>query len=93
MRSWVLAASLMGAAATTAAQAADLYDGPPPPPERYGAYSDPRYSDIYRYPAPSPYAVAPRPYAPYYAGPPPRERYGEEDSGVEPKYLPAVLRR
>ena len=75
MRSWVLAAGLLTAAATTGAQAADLYDGPPPP-NRYGsAYEDPRYADIYRYPGPgpAPYAVPPpRPYAGPYAGPPSR---------------------
>src|SRR5215510_10512229 len=93
MRSWVLAASLMAAAVTTGAQAADLYDGPPPPPERYGAYEDQRYADIYRYPAPPPYAVQPRPYAPYYAQPLPRERvYRDDDYGVEPKYLPGPRR-
>ena len=70
MRSWVLAASLLAAAATTGAQAADLYDGPPPP--RYGsAYEDPRYADIYKYPGPAPYAVPPpRSYPGPYAGPP-----------------------
>src|SRR5262245_44720105 len=74
MRSWVLAASLLAAAATTGAQAADLYDGPPAP--RYGsAYEDPRYADIYKYPGPAPYAVPPpRPYGPYAAPPIPRER-------------------
>ena len=79
MRSWVLAASLMAAAATTGVQAADLYDGPPPP--RYGsAYEDPRYADIYKYPGPAPYAVPPpRAYGPY-AGPPiPRERVYRDD--------------
>ena len=51
MRSWVFAASLMAAAVTTGAQAADLDEGPPP--DRYGsAYDDPRYADIYKYPRP-----------------------------------------
>jgi hypothetical protein len=83
MRSWVLAASLLAAATTTGAQAADLYDGPPP--DRYGsAYDDPRYADIYKYPKPPPYAVVPPPPPPYigrpYAGPPiPRERVYRED--------------
>lgn len=58
MRSWVLAAGLLAAAAmTTGAQAADLDEGPPP--DRYGAYDDPRYSDIYKYPRPPGYAVPP----------------------------------
>ena len=59
MRSWVFAASLMAAAVTTGAQAADLDEGPPP--DRYGsAYDDPRYADIYKYPRPPAY-VAPMP--------------------------------
>lgn len=49
MKSWVLAASLLAAAIAPAAKAADIDDGPPPPP-RSGAYDDPRYSDIYKYP-------------------------------------------
>ena len=62
MRGWVLAAGLLAAAATTGAQAADLYDGPPP--DRYGsAYDDPRYADIYRYPVPPPRYAAPPPRA------------------------------
>lgn len=80
MRSWVLAAGLLAAAAASGAQAADLYDGPPP--DRYGsAYDDPRYADIYKYPKPPAYAVpAPRPYLGPYAGPPiPRERVYRED--------------
>lgn len=69
MRSWVLAAGLMAAAAATGAQAADLYDGPP---DRYGsAYDDPRYADIYKYPAPPPRYVAPPPV--------PRERVYREE--------------
>jgi hypothetical protein len=89
MRSWVLAASLLAAATTTGAQAADLYDGPPP--DRYGsAYEDPRYADIYRYPGPAPYAVPPpRPYLGPYAGPPiPRERvYRDDDFGYDRGYF------
>jgi hypothetical protein len=91
MRSWVLAAGLLTAAATTGAQAADLYDGPPPP-NRYGsAYEDPRYADIYRYPGPgpAPYAVPPpRPYVGPYAGPPiPREPvYRDDDYGRDRGY-------
>jgi hypothetical protein len=97
MRSWVLAASLLAAAATTGAQAADLYDGPPP--DRYGsAYEDPRYADIYRYPGsapyavppprpylgPGPYAAPPRPYLGPYAGAPiPRERVYRDDYGYD----------
>jgi hypothetical protein len=80
MRSWVLAAGLLAAAAATGAQAADLYDDPPP--GRYGsAYEDPRYADIYKYPAPPPYVVPPpRPYPGPYAGPPiPRERVYREE--------------
>jgi hypothetical protein len=93
MRSWVLAASLMAAAAATGAQAADLYDGPPPPPNRYGAYEDPRYADIYRYPVPPPYAVPPRTYERYAEPPLPRERVYRDDAyGEEPKYLPGPPR-
>jgi len=94
MRSWVLAASLLAAAVSTGARAADLDEGPPP--DRYGsAYDDPRYADIYKYPRPQAYVVPqPRPYAgpyggpyaaPYSAGPPPyagpipRERVYRED--------------
>lgn len=48
MKSWVLAVSLLAAATSGQALAADLDDGPP---DRYGsAYEDPRYSDMYRYP-------------------------------------------
>jgi hypothetical protein len=88
MRSWVWAAGLI-AAAFTAAQAADLDEGPPP--ERYGsAYDDPRYADMYKYPSPPAYPVPPpRPYA----GPPvPRERvYRDEEFG--PDYDPGYGRR
>src|SRR5438034_2960808 len=87
MRSWVLAASLLATATTTGAQAADLYDGPPP--DRYGsAYEDPRYADIYRYPARPPYAVPPRAYERYAEPPIPRERVYREEESYEPKYLP-----
>ena len=93
MRSWVLAAGLLAAAAATGAQAADLYDGPPP--DRYGsAYDDPRYADIYRYPVPPPRYAAPPPRAfERYAEPPiPRERVYREDDRYEPKYLPGPPR-
>ena len=93
MRSWVLAAGLLAAAAATGAQAADLYDGPPP--DRYGsAYDDPRYADIYRYPVPPPRYAAPPPRAyERYAEPPiPRERVYREDDRYEPKYLPGPRR-
>jgi hypothetical protein len=83
MRSWVWAAGLI-AAAFTAAQAADLDEGPPP--ERYGsAYDDPRYADMYKYPSPPTYGVPPpRPYA---APPVPRERvYRDEE--FAPDYDP-----
>lgn len=50
MKSWVLAASLLAAAIAPAAKAADIDDDGPPPPPRSGAYDDPRYSDIYKYP-------------------------------------------
>jgi hypothetical protein len=100
MRGWILAAGLLAAATATGAQAADLYDGPPP--DRYGsAYDDPRYADIYKYPAPPPRYVAPPPprvYERYGEAPPvPRERvyreeYYERDyngprrySGYEPR--------
>jgi hypothetical protein len=53
MKSWVLAAGLLAAAVSTAANAADLYEGPPD--RRYGsAYDDPRYGEMYRYPDPGP---------------------------------------
>ena len=87
MRSWVLAASLLAAAVSTGAQAADLDYGPPP--DRYGsAYDDPRYADIYKYPRPPGYAIPPPgPYAapPPYAGPIPRERVYRDD-GYERYY-------
>lgn len=82
MKSWVLAASLLAAAMTTGAQAADLDDGPPP--DRYGAYDDPRYADIYRYPRPPAYVVPP---GPVYGHPVPRERvYRDDDDGYEGDY-------
>jgi len=106
MRSWVLAASLVAAAVTTGAQAADLDEGPPP--DRYGsAYDDPRYADIYKYPRPPAYVPQPGPYAgpaPYagrapYAGPPPyagqpipRERVYRDDYAEEPGYGPGPRR-
>jgi hypothetical protein len=65
MKSFVLAASLLAAAAaTTPARAADLDEGPPP--DRYGAYEDPRYSDMYAHPQ-----------QPAYVPPPSGQRYGE----------------
>src|SRR5689334_6618275 len=91
MRSWVFAASLLAAAVTTGAQAADLDEGPPP--DRYGsAYDDPRYADIYKYPrGPQAYGVPPPgvyggPYAgpPPYAGPIPRERVYRDDEDYAP---------
>jgi hypothetical protein len=61
MKSWVLAASLLAAAATTTtARAADLDEGPPP--DRYGAYDDPRYSDVYAHPRPPAYVLPPGRY-------------------------------
>ena len=108
MRSWVFAASLMAAAVTTGAQAADLDEGPPP--DRYGsAYDDPRYADIYKYPRPPAYGVPPPgPYAvvrrpmpahpmpgpPPYAGPPiPRERvYRDDGYGYDRDYAPGPRR-
>jgi hypothetical protein len=63
MKSWVLAAGLLAAAATTTVRAADLDEGPPP--DRYGAYEDPRYADMYAHPQPPPAYVPPPPrYAP-----------------------------
>jgi hypothetical protein len=64
MKSLVLAAGLLAAAATTTARAADLDQGPPP--DRYGAYEDQRYYDMYAHPQPPAYA----PPAPRYGGPP-----------------------
>ena len=52
MRSLVLAAGL-AVAMSTAAAAADLGDGPR---GDRGAYDDPRYADVYRYPDRPPYA-------------------------------------
>jgi hypothetical protein len=77
MKSWLLAASLLAAAVTTTgAQAADLDEGPPP--DRYGAYDDPRYADIYKYPRPPAYAVPPP--GPIYGRPPiPREEVYRDD--------------
>jgi hypothetical protein len=63
MKSWVLAASLLAAAAMpTTVRAADLDEGPPP--DRYGAYEDPRYADIYGHPQPPPAYLPPPRYAP-----------------------------
>ena len=63
MKSWVLAASLLAAAsATTTVRAADLDEGPPP--DRYGAYEDPRYTDMYAHPQPPPAYLPPPRYAP-----------------------------
>ena len=63
MKSWVLAASLLAAAATTTTvRAADLDQGPPP--DRYGAYEDPRYTDMYARPQPPPAYLPPPRYAP-----------------------------
>ena len=68
MRSWVLAAGLLAAAATTGAKAADLDEGPPP--DRYGsAYDDPRYADIYKYPRRRNGVPPPGVYGGPYSGP------------------------
>ena len=73
MKSWALAAGLLALTISTGAMAADLDEGPPP--DRYGAYDDPRYDDVYRHPAP--------PRGPY-AGPPiPRERVYREHEEEE----------
>jgi hypothetical protein len=73
MKSFVLVASLLAAAAaTTPARAADLDEGPPP--DRYGAYEDPRYSDMYAHPRP-----------PAYVPPPNGHHYGE--APVPPGYV------
>src|SRR5262249_39467839 len=67
MKRWVLTASLLAAAPmTTGSRAADLDE--PLPPDRYGAYDDPRYSDMYAHPKPP--AHIPPPAPPRYAGPP-----------------------
>ncbi|HJU31024.1 MAG TPA: hypothetical protein VJ740_06210 [Hyphomicrobiaceae bacterium] len=85
MRSWVLAASLLAAAVSSGAQAADLDEGPPP--DRYGsAYDDPRYADIYKYPRPPAYVPAPPP--PYAAAPLPRERVYRDDDGPDYDHSP-----
>ena len=66
MKSWVLAASLLAAAATTTVRAADLDEGRPP--DRYGAYEDPRYTDMYARPQPPPAYLPPPRYAPVHPG-------------------------
>jgi hypothetical protein len=84
MKSWVLAAGLLAAAATTsAAWAADLDEGPPP--DRYGAYEDPRYADVYRHPQPPAY---PPPAGPRYGGPntPPGYVYRDNEDGYGEEY-------
>jgi hypothetical protein len=82
MKSWVLAAGLLAAAATTTAWAADLDEGPPP--DRYGAYEDPRYGDVYGRPQPPAYLP---PRDPRYGGPavPPGYVYrdDEDDDGYD----------
>jgi hypothetical protein len=78
MKSWVLAAGLMAAAAaTTGARAADLDEAVPP--DRYGAYQDPRYADMYAHPAPP--AYVPPPGGPRYWGPPPPPPDVDRDYG------------
>jgi hypothetical protein len=71
MKSLVLAAGLLAAAAGATARAADLDEGPPP--DRYGAYEDPRYNDMYSHPRPPAYAPPP---SAQYGGPPPGVPYG-----------------
>jgi hypothetical protein len=79
MKSWVLAAGLLAAAATTSTGwAADLDEGPPP--DRYGAYEDPRYADVYRHPQPPAYPPA---GAPRYGGP---DVYRNDDDGYGEDY-------
>ena len=75
MKSWVLAAGLLAAAASGPVMAADLDEGPP---DRYGsAYDDPRYADIYRYPD----ERRPVPRAPVYG-----DRYDDDrDDYREPR--------
>lgn len=73
MKSWVLAVSLLAAAVVPAARAADIDDDGPPP--NRGAYEDPRYSDIYKFPK-----APPRPYA----APPPPYYQDEDDEGPPP---------
>ena len=75
MKSWVLAAGLLAAAASGPVMAADLDEGPPP--DRYGsAYDDPRYADIYRYPD----ERRPVPRAPVYG-----DRYEDREDYPEPR--------
>ena len=94
MRSWVLAASLLAAAATTGAKAADLDEGPPP--DRYGsAYDDPRYADIYKYPPRGPQAYGVPPPSAYggpYAGPPPAYAGPAPYAGPPPYAAPPIPR-
>jgi hypothetical protein len=83
MRSWLLAAGLLAAAAAGPAQAADI-DGVPPPPRSgpySGYYDDPRYAP--KPPAPPSYYDDDDDDDDRYNGPPPR-RY----SHVPPKYAP-----
>jgi len=89
MKSWMLAASVLAAAVSaTGVAAADLEQGPPP--DRYGAYDDPRYSDIYGHPPPPSYA--PPPVGPRYGAPPVPPayvyRHDEEDYGRGPYQAP-----
>jgi hypothetical protein len=72
MKSWVLAAGLLAAAIAPAAMAADIDDDGPPP--RSGAYDDPRYSDIYKYPK-----APPRQFNP--PAPPPGYNDDDDDDG------------
>ena len=82
MKSWVLAASLLIAAGgTTTVRAADLDEGPPP--DRYGAYDDPRYSDMYGHPRPPAYVPPP---PPRYAAPPVPPAYVYRDRDDDEDY-------
>jgi hypothetical protein len=75
-----LAAALTAAVAlggATAASAADLYSDNGSVKDRYGAYEDPRYADVYRHPEPPP--PEPRYYR-YSEKPPiPREPVYRDD--------------
>jgi len=82
MKSWVLAAGLLAAAIAPAARAADIDDDGPPPP-RSGAYDDPRYSDIYKYPK-----APPRPFA--APTPPPGYHDDDDDDGPPPSRYSGV---
>ncbi len=74
MKGLLVAAGLGLALVSTGVKAADLYDDPPPGPRHSGgAYDDPRYADIYRYPDRYPNRPTP-----------PASIYGDRDDAYSP---------